>query len=98
MPLFLPYSPETLSCLRDIARPFSVSERGGAPVFTPGLSSSAAVIPACRPADLGDPGFCRAHNLKYAYVGGSMANGTAHAARGSAGPADARFMAPPAST
>ncbi|MDP2865102.1 MAG: 2-nitropropane dioxygenase, partial [Elusimicrobiota bacterium] len=74
-PLFLPYSPETLSCLRDIARPFSVSERGGAPVFTPGLSSSAAVIPACRPSSLGDPGFCGAHNLKYAYVGGSMANG-----------------------
>ena len=74
-PLFLPYSPETLSCLRDIARPFSVSESGGAPVFTPGLSSSAAIIPACRPADLGDPGFCGAHNLKYAYVGGSMANG-----------------------
>lgn len=74
-PLFLPYSPETLSCLRDIARPFSVSENGGALVFTPGLSASAAFIPACRPANLGDPGFCGAHNLKYAYVGGSMANG-----------------------
>ncbi len=75
MPLFLPYSPETLACLRDLARPFSVSERGGALVFTPGLSSSAAVVPACQPANLGDSGFCRAHNLKYAYVGGSMANG-----------------------
>ncbi|MDO8806620.1 MAG: PfaD family polyunsaturated fatty acid/polyketide biosynthesis protein [Elusimicrobiota bacterium] len=61
--------------MRDIITPFSVTSTDGGLVFTPGLSSSAAVIPACRPENLGDPGFCAAHNLKYAYVGGSMANG-----------------------
>ena len=35
----------------------------------------AAVVPPCRPQDLGDPEFRRAHGLKYAYAGGSMANG-----------------------
>ncbi|OGS11845.1 MAG: 2-nitropropane dioxygenase [Elusimicrobia bacterium RIFOXYA12_FULL_57_11] len=39
------------------------------------MSRSAALVPACRPENLGDTGFCRAHGLKYAYVGGSMANG-----------------------
>ncbi len=73
--LFLPYSPETLSALRDLAGPYSFSISEGGPVFTPGLSPAAAVIPACLPSNLGDPFFRRAHNLKYAYVGGSMANG-----------------------
>ncbi len=73
--LSLPYSPETASCLRDIDRPFSLARSGGSLILTPGLSSSDAVIPACRPENLGDPGFCKAHKLKYAYVGGSMANG-----------------------
>ncbi len=72
---FLPYSPEALSCLRDIARPFSLSSRNGVLFFTPGLSSPAAVLPACRPENFGDPAFLKAHSLKYAYVGGSMANG-----------------------
>ena len=34
-----------------------------------------AVVPPCRPQDLGDPEFRRCHGLKYAYAGGSMANG-----------------------
>jgi len=73
--LFLPYSPETMDRLRDLARPFSLSGRGVAPVLTPGLSAADAVVPACLPENLGAPGFRRAHGLKYAYVGGSMANG-----------------------
>ncbi len=73
--LSLPYSPETMSYLLDIGSAFSLHSRESGLVFTPGLSSSAAVIPVCRPENLGDSGFCRAHNLKYAYVGGSMANG-----------------------
>jgi len=75
LPLFLPYSPETVSCLRDISRPYSLSFSGGAPVFTPGIASADAFVPVCRPYSLGDPAFLRAHGLKYAYVGGSMANG-----------------------
>ena len=73
--LSLPYSPETLACLRDLGRPFSALGRDGSLVLTPGLQESAAFIPACLPENLGDPGFRRAHDLKYAYVGGSMANG-----------------------
>ncbi len=74
---FLPYSAETLASLRDILTPFSVTANDGALTLTPGLSAAAAVIPVCRPENLGDRGFCAAHNLKYAYVGGSMANGIA---------------------
>ena len=72
---FLPYSAETLFCLRDIITPFSVVGADGRLSLAPGLSSSAPVIPACRPENLGDPGFCKAHKLQYAYAGGSMANG-----------------------
>jgi PfaD family protein len=32
-------------------------------------------VPALHPADLGDPEFKHAHNLRYAYVAGAMANG-----------------------
>jgi PfaD family protein len=35
------------------------------------------VVPACRPENLGDPDFRSGYGLKYAYVGGSMANGIA---------------------
>lgn len=35
------------------------------------------VAPPCRPESLGDPSFRRAYGLKYAYAGGSMANGIA---------------------
>ena len=74
-PLFLPYSPEALACLRELGSAFSLAGSEGGLAFTPGLSSPAAVLPACRPSNLGDPDFCRTHGLKYAYVGGSMANG-----------------------
>ncbi|MBU2574824.1 MAG: PfaD family polyunsaturated fatty acid/polyketide biosynthesis protein [Elusimicrobia bacterium] len=72
---FLPYSAETAAQLRDIGRPLAAADRGGGLVLAPGISSSAALIPACPAEHLGDPGFRRTHNLKYAYVGGSMANG-----------------------
>jgi PfaD family protein len=36
-----------------------------------------AVVPPCRPENLGDPDFRKTHGLKYAYAGGSMANGIA---------------------
>jgi PfaD family protein len=32
-------------------------------------------VPALHPEDLGDPGFKKAHKLRYAYVAGAMANG-----------------------
>jgi PfaD family protein len=32
-------------------------------------------VPPCRPEDLGDPGFCRDHGLRYPYLAGAMANG-----------------------
>lgn len=38
-----------------------------------------AILPALRPADLGDPGFCQTYQLKYPYVTGAMANGIASA-------------------
>jgi len=41
------------------------------------LPIGSAVAPACRPENLGDPEFVKAHGLKYAYAGGSMANGIA---------------------
>ena len=34
-----------------------------------------AVVSPCRPENLGDPEFRRSHGVKYAYAGGSMANG-----------------------
>ena len=39
-----------------------------------------ACVPACPIAQLGDPAFRRAHGLRYAYYGGSMANGIASVA------------------
>lgn len=73
--VFLPYSQEMLARLRDLGHPFSAFVSGDNLVFTPGLAAADAVIPACLPENLGDPGFRLAHGLKYAYVGGSMANG-----------------------
>lgn len=34
-----------------------------------------AFAPAIHPRQLGDPAFCKAHGLKYAYLAGAMANG-----------------------
>ena len=36
-----------------------------------------AVVPPCRPQNLGDRQFCRDHGLEYPYVAGAMANGIA---------------------
>lgn len=36
-----------------------------------------AILPAISPGTLGDPAFREAHSVRYAYVGGSMANGIA---------------------
>lgn len=38
------------------------------------------LLPALRPEQLGDPGFCAAHGARYPYVVGEMANGIATAA------------------
>jgi trans-AT polyketide synthase, acyltransferase and oxidoreductase domains len=45
---------------------------------TAGLGQSYALrafAPALHPCQLGDPAFCEAHGVRYAYVAGSMANG-----------------------
>ena len=34
-----------------------------------------AFVPACSPENLGDPGFCRDHGVRYPYYAGSMAHG-----------------------
>lgn len=72
---FLPYSAETLAYLRDILTPLSAIRSETGLSLTPELTTAAAIVPACRPENLGDRSFCAAHNIKYAYVGGSMANG-----------------------
>ena len=73
--LNLTYSAEASSCLRDLGQPYTLKSRDGAPAFAPGLSSDGAAVPPCLPCHLGDPAFLAAHGLKFAYVGGSMANG-----------------------
>jgi len=71
---FLSYSPEAAARLRDLGQPCSLDLNGG-PVFTPGYAAGAPAVPPCLPGNLGEPAFRAAHGLKYAYVGGSMANG-----------------------
>jgi trans-AT polyketide synthase/acyltransferase/oxidoreductase domain-containing protein len=68
---FLSFSAENSAALQDIAAPYALN--GG--VLTPDLKSGSAFVHPCKPENLGDPAFCRAHGIKYAYVGGSMANG-----------------------
>jgi len=64
---------------RRVARPSApMSEREASPdpsVQRKDLHSVAAVSPALHPETLGDSGFKRLLNLKYAYVVGAMANG-----------------------
>ncbi|MEW6277297.1 MAG: PfaD family polyunsaturated fatty acid/polyketide biosynthesis protein [Candidatus Eremiobacterota bacterium] len=48
---------------------------GGTPA-TPWLPLRGHVT-ALHPSQLGDPGFCQAHGVRYAYVAGAMANGIA---------------------
>ncbi len=74
-PFTLPYSEEAVSRLEALDRPFTVSPGDGAVVFSEGRGPEGAFAPACLPASLGDPAFLAAHGLRYAYVGGSMANG-----------------------
>src|SRR5579859_2490791 len=38
-----------------------------------GSHAIAAIIPACRPEQLGDPSFLTDHGLRYPYVAGAMA-------------------------
>lgn len=40
-------------------------------------AASVAVLPSLEPQNLGDPSFLETHNVRYAYVGGSMARGIA---------------------
>ena len=46
---------------------------------TAGTHRVLAIVPPCRPADLGDPQFCRDLGLRLPYVAGAMANGIASA-------------------
>jgi len=71
----LPYCAGNLAALQDLAAPFSAEVSGGGLALTPGFKPGAPAVPPCVPANLGDPAFLAAHGLKYAYVGGSMANG-----------------------
>ncbi len=71
----LPCTPENLAALQDLAAPFSAETEGDTLRLTPGLKPGLPAVLPCVPANLGDPAFLRAHGLKYAYVGGSMANG-----------------------
>lgn len=76
--------------LQGIDRPFYVLEKagdrrlafGGAihHADAPPAGASFAVIasiPAIRPENLGDPGFCRDHGIRMPYMTGAMANGIA---------------------
>ena len=70
------------AALRTINRSLSLIEQNEelllqdwAEGLLPPAGALRGMIPAC-PADrLGDPDFCRAHNIRYPYVGGSMAKG-----------------------
>ena len=49
------------------------------PGSTPPSGTRTAFVPALPVENLGDPGFLEEHGLRFAYVGGSMANGIASA-------------------
>ena len=57
------------------AAPGGVASLGGPPPSNG--YALAAYLPPLRPQDLGDPGFTAAHNVKYPYMTGAMANGIA---------------------
>jgi len=75
--------------LSDLSRPLFLLDVDGDLAFAqggtialgddaPGSSIAVrAVVPACRPQDLGDQQFCADHGLQYPYVAGAMANGIA---------------------
>lgn len=74
-PFILPFSEEAVSRLEDLDRAFTVSRGDGFAAFHEGRAPEGAFVPPCLPANLGDPAFLAAHGLRFAYVGGSMANG-----------------------
>lgn len=74
-PLILPFSGEAVARLEALDRPFTVSPKDGSAAFSEGRGPAGAFAPACLPASLGDPSFLKAHRLRFAYIGGSMANG-----------------------
>ncbi|HBE89553.1 MAG TPA: 2-nitropropane dioxygenase, partial [Elusimicrobia bacterium] len=74
-PLYLPFSEAAASCLRSLDRAYTVVPGDGAAVFTEGRGRDGAFVHPCLPGSLGDPAFLAAHGLRFAYVGGSMANG-----------------------
>jgi PfaD family protein len=74
--------------LRDIREPVTLVQtaqglgvpRGGSCVLGAARPESdalpiVAILPACRPEQLGDRTFCHDHRLRYPYVAGAMANG-----------------------
>ena len=76
------------SALGQLREPLLALEQGGQFVLVPGLpagldadshpgSRCIGYLPPLPVQNLGDPGFCRDHRLRYAYVGGAMANGIA---------------------
>jgi trans-AT polyketide synthase, acyltransferase and oxidoreductase domains len=77
------YAESIERALGRITQPFSVALRGGRCEVVEEWSSAAAApddgslvrVPACRLEDLGDPGFCEAHRVRYPCMSGAMANG-----------------------
>ncbi|MDT8287392.1 MAG: PfaD family polyunsaturated fatty acid/polyketide biosynthesis protein [Elusimicrobiales bacterium] len=74
-PFYLPFSEEASACIRQLDKPYAVAAKSGAASFSEGRGQEGAFIPPCLPGSLGDPAFLAAHGLRFAYVGGSMANG-----------------------
>lgn len=74
-----------LEMLRQIKRPLYLVAQNGATRIMPGICNPAGetgdrhnfngLVPACSLEALGDAGFCRSHDIKFPYVGGSMAKG-----------------------
>ena len=71
----LAYNSSNIEALLDIGKTLAVKRTQNGLGFSQDLSNPEAIAPACPAAKLGDPSFCIFHNIKYAYVGGSMANG-----------------------
>ena len=73
------------AALRDMSRPVillrtpdGLAIASGGTICFDALDGSyrvAAIAPACRPEQLGDPSFLADHGLRYPYIAGAMANG-----------------------
>lgn len=68
-----------LFVIRDRASAALGVARGGQVSPTPGAHELVAALPPIYPEWLGDRGYCEAHGVRFAYVGGAMANGIATA-------------------